>query len=100
MFERGTPRIVCAANRLNDGRIVVGARHWDDHMHRQLNDHMRSTGKVSEIILIRGEEQGFIDQFGEFYTRVEAWAIAEREGQIIWRGPGCDGPDLYSENLY
>jgi hypothetical protein len=100
MFKRGSPRIVCAANKLSDGRVVVGARHWDEHMHRQLEDYMSRMGKTSDIQLLKHEEQGFIDQFGKFYSRREAWELAEKNGQIIWRGSGCDGPDLYSENLY
>ena len=43
--------------------------------------------------------QGFIDQFGQFLTREEAWPIAERNTQII-RRVGGDGIKLYSENLY
>ena len=56
-------------------------------------------------------EQGFIDQFGDFLTREEAWKIADSMGQI--RRPtgfetflcprkanvGDDGI-LFSENLY
>lgn len=100
MFERGMPRIVCAANKLRDGRVVVGVRHWDDHMRRQLEDYMSRMGKTCDVPLIHGEVQGFIDQFGAFYDRREAWLLAEKNGQIIWQGPGCDGPQLYSENLY
>ena len=43
-------------------------------------------------------EQGFIDQFGNFYNRQEAWIIAEKHKQIK--------PDysikgtLFSEDLY
>ena len=46
--------------------------------------------------------QGFVDQYGEFFDRCEAWKIAEREGQILRRcgGDGAKGGTLYSENLY
>lgn len=48
--------------------------------------------------------QGFIDQFNNFYTRKEAWIIAETNGQIIRRVGGdmsLDGEGkLFSENLY
>jgi hypothetical protein len=45
-------------------------------------------------------EQGFIDQFGVYLTREEAWVVASTENQIIplmhnW----CTGT-LYSEHLY
>lgn len=57
------------------------------------------------------EEQGFVDQFGKFYNRTEAWKIADKNGQILrptgWEkipnprkaNVGDDGC-LFSENLY
>jgi hypothetical protein len=45
------------------------------------------------------KEQGFIDQFGKFLTREEAWVIASENGQIR-RQVGGDQSRLYSENLY
>lgn len=55
----------------------------------------------AEYMGIKGSEphtQGFIDQYGKFYDREEAWCVAEKNGQII-RDCGCPG-ELYSENLY
>lgn len=46
-----------------------------------------------------GAEQGFIDQFGEFMTRKEAWTVAEAAGQIKYPKDYCKGT-LYSEDLY
>ena len=85
-----SPRIVCAANRFENGPILIGARHFDQHMHIQAN-----------YMGVKGSEphqQGFVDQYGRFYSRKDAWKIAEKNGQII-RSCGCDG-ELYSENLY
>jgi Ran GTPase-activating protein (RanGAP) involved in mRNA processing and transport len=31
------PRIVCAANRFENGPLLIGARHFDQHMHVQAN---------------------------------------------------------------
>jgi hypothetical protein len=45
-------------------------------------------------------EQGFIDQYGKFYSRKAAWKIAEKEGQIIRRCGGDEDGTLWSENLY
>lgn len=47
-------------------------------------------------------DAGFIDQFGNFHTRTEAWKIAEAAGQIFRRcgGDTVNGGTLYSENLY
>jgi len=64
------PRIVCAANKFENGPILIGTRHFDQHMCVQ-----------AEYMGVKGSEphtQGFIDQYGKFYTREEAWVIAER----------------------
>jgi len=99
MNGRGYPIIVCAANKLSDGRLLIGARHWDDHMQKQMYDKTHNDLDI-ELNLIQCEQQGFVDQFGKFYNRKDAWILAEKNGQIRFTGPGYSGPDLYSENLY
>jgi hypothetical protein len=47
----------------------------------------------------RATEQGFIDQFGVFMTREEAYEVAKAAGQIKYRCGGDEGR-LFSENLY
>lgn len=87
-----TPRIVCAANRFENGPMLVGARHFDQHMCVQ-----------AEYMGIRGSEpheQGFIDQLGKFYSRKAAWVVAQSQGQIIRRCGGDEDGTLWSENLY
>ncbi len=66
-------RIVCAANKhKSSGRIICGARHWDNVMRSQkFEDEYYTDFK-----------DGFINQFGEWLTREEAWVIAEEQGQI------------------
>lgn len=96
------PRIVSAANRVfrvtESGEpeilVVAGARHHDGVMNPVLK-------KLYDLGFVRAEEnsQGFIDQHGKFYTRSEAWAVAQANDQIIRRVGGDDGC-LYSENLY
>jgi hypothetical protein len=101
-----TPRrIVCAANcRRADGLIVCGARHWDKLMRGQINAMGGGT--------FAGWDQGFVDQFGDWIDRKEAWKIADAQGQIM-RPTGHEtgrlipraaniGDDgyLFSENLY
>ena len=83
-------RVVCAAVRDSDGRIVVGPRHFDQTM----TNAIYSLPEWS-----RPWEQGFIDQRGEFMTREEAHKVAIEADQIIRR---CGGDDarLFSENLY
>lgn len=97
------PRIVCAANRLSDGTLLVGARHWDELMGTQLRVWLKAKGMTEEDWISREgrleEEQGFVDQFGTFHSRTAAYQIAETQGQII-RSIGYEGTELYSEHLY
>ena len=97
------PRIICAATvyKLVDGRevLIPGPRH-------------NSPTMVNLLIAIEPDkerrynradvEEGFIDQHGRFYNRMDAWFIAVLNDQIVKRvggdGPGQGG--LYSENLY
>ena len=85
-----TPRrVVCAANRHeHTGLIICGARHWDKIMRAQ-----------NPYATPANFEQGFIDQFGDWMTREEAWQVAMDQGQIRRRCGGDDGR-LFSENLY
>ena len=82
--------IVCAAirNELTN-KIICGPRHFDMVMRGQIAD------KRHCLIM----EQGFVDQFGVFLTREEAWEIANEAGQIKYR-VGGDHNKLFSENLY
>jgi len=92
--------IVCAANRsIKSGKIICGARHWDSIMRQQVVFVVSEGGVKSMPEEWRGAEQGFIDQYGVWITREEAWKIAKAAGQIIW---GADRPDgqLFSEDLY
>ena len=86
-------RVVCAAIRDVRGRIVLGPRHFDPTMHRQLEDMFSYTTPW---------EQGFVDQHGAFMDRREAWLVAQAAGQILRRvgGDTQGGGTLYSENLY
>lgn len=89
------PRVVvCAAVKLCDDFsmqvIITGPRHWDSRMGSSA---MHMLGNWKEL------EQGFIDQFGVFMTREEAWEVAKAAGQIKYRVPNDEGC-LFSENLY
>jgi hypothetical protein len=85
-------RVVCAALRDGQGRIIAGPRHFDQVMHEQIKARAYpGTWKRAE--------QGFLDQFGAFLSREEAWQVAFDAGQIL-RRVGGDGERLYSENLY
>lgn len=92
--SRPAPRIVCAANRNQAGKILLGVRHWDKFM----TDHKVWVDAFAPRNAYKWG-QGFIDQFGEFYTREEAWKVAEANGQITRDHDVCPGT-LFSEHLY
>lgn len=87
------PRIVCAAMRLPDGYIITSARHFDCTVRATCRRLGLTAADTSDA------EQGFIDNFGNFYSRAEAWHVAVYNKQII-RRVGGDNGKLYSENLY
>ncbi len=89
MVDRLTHCVVCAACRHNN-LIIAGARHFDSVMRSQM--------KAAGIDTAIHWEQGFIDQFGNFLTRVQAKKMAEDRGQIL-EGEGKYA-DLFSEDLY
>lgn len=96
-FFKNKPRVVvCAATLLitegHDSVVLLGARHWDQSMHNQLSCQEEYFDKADET-------QGFIDQFGVFMTREEAFEVATAAGQIKYRCGGDEGV-LFSENLY
>lgn len=94
--DRSQERIVCAANRLKDGTILLGVRHWDTLM---VETYKRL--KVVETDLDRaGAEQGFMTNKRRFVTRKEAMVIAKEQNQIYDPKGTYDPATLYSECLY
>jgi hypothetical protein len=97
------PWIVCAANRhASSGQIILGARHWDKLMQENFNLYMESAKSKKHV---QGEvwDQGFIDQWGRFYTRKEAMKAVLDSGQPFNAERNCGGQesdDLFSEGLY
>lgn len=93
-------RVVCAANKY-DFLLLIGARHWDITMRTAYHNLPDSLKEMVDSNM-ENEQQGFIDQWGEFMTREEAWKVAEAAGQILHRcgGDTRNGGTLYSENLY
>lgn len=104
-------RVVAAAHRnIDNGMVVVGARHFDLCIRSQIfaiagNDISKclDTEQWGDLDCPKDwahSAQGFIDNYGEFIPRREAWYIADHAGQIINQDRyGCVG-FLYSENLY
>ena len=93
-------RIVCAAIRASDGELLLGIRHYSKDMHRQIEQRMDGTKFKHRL----DEDQGFVDQYGEWVSRSEAHEIARANGQIFRPdgvGRELDGTyKLYSEALY
>jgi hypothetical protein len=89
-------RVVCAANRF-EKVIVVGPRHYDMTMHRQIEKY-RFVGVISNR---ECPEQGFIDQHGVFMDRKEALEVALAAGQILDIKKKCHPTnELFSEDIY
>ena len=92
--------VVCAANSYG-GFIIAGARHHDSVMRdvtRVLGGGDHRTG--FKILMEMGEEeQGFIDQYGDFMSREEAAFIVEANNQPMAEKGEAKG-HLISENLY
>ena len=93
-------RVVCAAIRADNGRLLLGIRHYSRDMQQQIDN--RSDGHT--FLNRTGADQGFVDQYGWYMTRAQAYDIANAAGQI--RRPGACRIDeegtgyLFSEALY
>ena len=90
-------RVVCAAIRDEHGELLIGVRHFSPDMRKTMS-YMQDFGQRFK----REHTQGFVDQFGKFMDRQEAWKVANEAGQIYRRvgGDESKGGTLYSENLY
>lgn len=85
------PLIVCAANRFPDGLVIASPRHLDAIA-------LSTAASLGRSLNHPELEQGFLDQFCNFYNRTDAMTIARTNGQLI---PGAVVlEELYSENLY
>lgn len=92
--------VVCAACRYGD-LIICGARHFDKVMHSQIRQ-MRED-KLFDFEAAGRAEQGFIDQYGVFMSREEAFEVAKAAGQLNVRRlktPYPESTELFSEDLY
>ena len=90
--------VVCAANKFDD-LIVVGYRHYCPIMN-QLIDALPSSYQATQNKCKR-ENQGFIDNTGQFLTREEAYHLAISVGQITEESKVAPTKNkLFSEDLY
>ncbi len=65
-----------AAN-IVDGHLIIGNRHFCPLMTMQID--LLELDYVKHHI---GVDQGFVDQWGIFMSRQEAWDVAKARGQI------------------
>jgi hypothetical protein len=96
-------RVVCAAIRAADGELLIGIRHYSTDMHRQIEKRVDGEKFVNRL----DEDQGFVDQYGKWMSREDAYEYAKWNGQILY--PDACGKKvnaigtvdvLYSEGLY
>lgn len=98
-MDRTVRRVVCAAIRASDGDVLLGIRHYSKDMRAQI-EARHDGGKFKHR---HDEDQGFVDQWGVFMSREEAYQVAQATGRIVFPeccGDGLDAPRLYSEGLY
>lgn len=88
---RGTRRVVCAAVRYSNGKVLTGARHFGPMMREQ----HRAMGISAEERVL---DQGFLDQWDVFMTRQEALEVAQAAQQILEKTHPADR--LFSEDIY
>lgn len=72
-----TMRRVSMAANIVDGHLVVGNRHFCPIMIYQI-ELLGLDCKKHDV----GTDQGFIDQWGIYMSREEAWFVAKNAGQI------------------
>ena len=91
--EDARPQIVCAACK-SGNFMAIGPRHFDTTMQHQIMNFL-DTNKTHDF------EQGFIDQWGRYYSRKHAMDVVLHNGQPfnIERNGGHD-EELFSEGLY
>lgn len=92
-------RIVSAANRfklLAGGTLVIpGTRHYS----KDMSEVIRAVEDKLVTRFVCDDDQGFIDQYSNYWTREEAMVIATYANQVRIERGGSE-KELYSEDLY
>ena len=91
--------IVCAAIRAENGDVLLGIRHYSLDM----VSNIRSLPDGNKFSHRHSDDQGFVDQFGKYLTRSEAYVVALNAGQILYPNACCEEDGkmcLFSEGLY
>lgn len=74
-------RVVSMAACIVDGYLLVGNRHFCPLM-RMTMDNLGISQYPTHNLHHVGEDQGFVDQWGVYMSREEAWEVAKAAGQI------------------
>lgn len=93
--------IVCAALRYPDlGIVIPGARHYSPDIKRLL-DRLQELGVMPpKKQQVTGDNQGFVDNFGNYWNREQSFIIATHAGQLAGKDKCGSEKELYSEDLY
>ena len=87
------PWMVSGANKIGDF-VIPGPRHFDDTMH-EIISRLNLESAAADM------EQGFIDQWGRFYSREDAMKMVKASGQPFnLERNGSQDTELFSEGLY
>lgn len=90
------PVIVCAAIKFKNGPTVAGVRHYDQVMSQCIIN----MGADIRTIPHEDRVQGFLDNYGKFYTREAALELVRANGQPFNAERNKCSKRLYSEGLY
>lgn len=95
--ERDTPEIcICAALKLEDGRVIHGHRHNDCILTA-----IRWKQAGQDVGLVSRAVQGFVTSQNRFVDREEGAALMRAvQHQSEWTGKPFNGDTLFSEDLY
>lgn len=89
-------RVVCAALRDEELDLnICSPRHFDMTMH-----YIICSMEPDIRAQIRSGKQGFVDQWGIFMSREEAFEVATAAGQIIKKTGNPNSKQLFSEDIY
>jgi hypothetical protein len=89
-------RVVCAAIRAENGDVIVGIRHYSTDMLYQIRNRPDGNRFVNRF----DDDQGFVNTWGEYLTREEAYVVAVHNKQIFRSTPFTGIGKLDSEALY
>ncbi|ANZ50307.1 hypothetical protein PHOBOS_117 [Erwinia phage vB_EamM_Phobos] len=93
--------IVSAAMRYKElGLVLPCARHYSADLSRTLDRLIELGVMKDKKTQVVGEDQGFIDNFGDYWNRAQALHIAKCAGQLEGRDKTGGEDELYSEDLY